>query len=122
VKYDEPACRSERLTSEGRLNLFDITNGELNFVVNAEIRRQDAKRTMLPKRLMVIMVSLVVLVMGSEQVVWQAVVTCLDRPAITDYRSRYLLSCDSLTSTCTDFAFSVFESAFKDFGLPAATL
>ena len=39
---------------------------------------------------------------------------------ITDYRSRYLLACEGLTSTRTDFAFSVFERAFKDFGLPAA--
>ena len=39
---------------------------------------------------------------------------------ITDYRSRYLLTCEGLTSTRTDFAFSVFERAFKDFGLPAA--
>jgi putative transposase len=39
---------------------------------------------------------------------------------ITDYRSRYLLACEGLTSTRSDFAFSVFESAFKEFGLPAA--
>ena len=39
---------------------------------------------------------------------------------ITDYRSRYLLTCEGLTSTRTDFAFSVFERAFKDFGLPNA--
>ena len=39
---------------------------------------------------------------------------------ITDYRSRYLLTCEGLTSTRTDFAFSVFERAFKDFGLPVA--
>ena len=38
---------------------------------------------------------------------------------ITDYRSRYLLTCEGLTSTRTDFAFSVFERAF-DFGLPNA--
>ena len=38
---------------------------------------------------------------------------------ITDYRSRYLLTCEGPTSICTDFAFSVFERAFKDFGLPA---
>jgi len=39
---------------------------------------------------------------------------------ITDYRSRYLLACEGLESTKTDFAFSVFERTFKDFGLPKA--
>lgn len=39
---------------------------------------------------------------------------------VTDYRSRYLLACEGLASTRSDFAFSVFERAFKDFGLPAA--
>ena len=39
---------------------------------------------------------------------------------ITDYRSRYLLACEGLSSTRSEFAFSVFERAFKDFGLPAA--
>jgi len=39
---------------------------------------------------------------------------------ITDYRSRYLLTCEGLTSTHTDFAFAVFERTFKDFGLPVA--
>ena len=39
---------------------------------------------------------------------------------ITDYRSRYLLTCEGLESTRSDFAFSVFERAFKDFGLPKA--
>ena len=39
---------------------------------------------------------------------------------ITDYTSRYLLGCEGLASTCSDFAFSVFERAFKDFGLPKA--
>lgn len=38
---------------------------------------------------------------------------------ITDYRSRYLLAGDGLSSTRSDFAFTVFERAFKDFGLPA---
>ena len=32
---------------------------------------------------------------------------------ITDYRSRYLLTCEGLISTRTDLAFSVFECAFK---------
>jgi transposase InsO family protein len=39
---------------------------------------------------------------------------------ITDYSSRYLLACESLESTKSSFAFSVFERTFKDFGLPAA--
>nr|WP_269583778.1 IS481 family transposase [Roseibium sp. Sym1] len=39
---------------------------------------------------------------------------------ITDYRSRYLLACEGLTCTKSDFAFSVFERVFKEFGLPAA--
>jgi putative transposase len=39
---------------------------------------------------------------------------------ITDYRSRYLLSCEGLASTKSDFAFSVFERTFKDFGVPKA--
>ena len=39
---------------------------------------------------------------------------------ITDYRSRYLLSCEGLESTRFDLALSVFERTFKDFGLPKA--
>ena len=39
---------------------------------------------------------------------------------LTDYRSRYLLACESLASVRSEFAFSVFERAFKDFGLPDA--
>jgi putative transposase len=39
---------------------------------------------------------------------------------ITDYRSRYLLACEGVTSTKSDFAFSVFERVFKEFGLPRA--
>lgn len=39
---------------------------------------------------------------------------------ITDHHSRYLLSCEALSSTQSDFAFSVFERAFRDHGLPAA--
>lgn len=39
---------------------------------------------------------------------------------ISDYRSRYLLACDGLTSTRTDFSFTVFERAFEEFGLPSA--
>jgi putative transposase len=39
---------------------------------------------------------------------------------ITDYRSRYLLACEGVTSTKADFAFSIFERVFKEFGLPCA--
>jgi putative transposase len=39
---------------------------------------------------------------------------------ITDYCSRYLLACEGLSSTRSQFAFSVFQRAFKDFGLPGA--
>jgi len=39
---------------------------------------------------------------------------------ITDYSSRYLLACESLQSTKSPFAFSVFERVFKDVGLPTA--
>jgi hypothetical protein len=39
---------------------------------------------------------------------------------LRDYRSRYLLRCGGLASTKSDFAFAVFERAFKDFGLPNA--
>ena len=37
---------------------------------------------------------------------------------ITDYASRFLITCDALATTKEAFAFSVFERAFKDFGLP----
>lgn len=37
---------------------------------------------------------------------------------ITDFASRYLLCCDALESTREAYAFTVFERAFKDFGLP----
>lgn len=39
---------------------------------------------------------------------------------ITDYRSRYLLACEALDSTKTVTAVTVFENAFKKFGLPYA--
>jgi transposase InsO family protein len=39
---------------------------------------------------------------------------------ITDFRSRYLLACEGLSSTRSEFAFTVFERAFKDYGLPGA--
>jgi putative transposase len=39
---------------------------------------------------------------------------------ITDFASRYLLTCEALTTTQERFAFTVFEQTFKEFGLPAA--
>jgi putative transposase len=39
---------------------------------------------------------------------------------ITDYASRYLIACDALATTKEGYAFTVFERAFKDFGLPQA--
>ena len=39
---------------------------------------------------------------------------------ITDFASRYLISCEGLSSTLAMYAFTVFERAFKDFGLPRA--
>ena len=39
---------------------------------------------------------------------------------ITDFASRYLITCDALSTTKEIYAFSVFERAFKDFGLPTA--
>jgi putative transposase len=39
---------------------------------------------------------------------------------ITDAASRYLLSCEALSSTKGKYAFTVFERLFKDFGLPQA--
>lgn len=39
---------------------------------------------------------------------------------ITDSASRYLLSCEALSSTREQYAFTVFERVFKDFGLPKA--
>jgi len=39
---------------------------------------------------------------------------------ITDFATRYLICCDALTSTHAKPAFTVFERAFKDFGLPKA--
>jgi putative transposase len=39
---------------------------------------------------------------------------------ITDFASRYLIACEALHSTKEAFAFSVFESVFKEFGLPTA--
>src|ERR1700743_2035982 len=39
---------------------------------------------------------------------------------ITDHASRYLLSCEALSTTKEEYAFTVFEGFFKDFGLPKA--
>ena len=39
---------------------------------------------------------------------------------ITDAASRYLLTCEALSTTREAYAFGVFERAFKDFGLPKA--
>ena len=39
---------------------------------------------------------------------------------ITDFATRYLLSCEALANTQASFAFTVFERVFKDFGLPRA--
>jgi putative transposase len=39
---------------------------------------------------------------------------------ISDFASRYLIACEALASTREHTAFSVFERAFKDFGLPGA--
>jgi len=39
---------------------------------------------------------------------------------ITDYRSRYLLACEALSTTKEAYAFTVFERVFKEFGLPRA--
>jgi putative transposase len=39
---------------------------------------------------------------------------------ITDYASRYLISCEALASTREDFAFEIFTQAFKEYGLPKA--
>lgn len=42
------------------------------------------------------------------------------RQGDTDFASRYLLACEALTTTAEKFAVTVFEWAFRDFGLPAA--
>jgi len=38
---------------------------------------------------------------------------------VTDHASRYLLCCEALSSTCEDYAFTVFERLFRERGLPA---
>jgi hypothetical protein len=37
---------------------------------------------------------------------------------ITDFASRYLLTCEALATTQEKFAFTVFDRVFKEFGLP----
>jgi putative transposase len=39
---------------------------------------------------------------------------------VTDFVSRFLLVCEALSTTQEKFAFTVFERAFKEFGLPGA--
>ena len=39
---------------------------------------------------------------------------------ISDFASRYLIACDALSTTKEVYAISVFERAFKEFGLPTA--
>jgi putative transposase len=39
---------------------------------------------------------------------------------ITDFASRYLLTCEALSTTQERFAFTAFDRAFKEFGLPSA--
>ena len=39
---------------------------------------------------------------------------------ITDFASRYLLTCEALSTTQERFAFTAFDRAFRDFGLPRA--
>src|SRR5574342_1066129 len=39
---------------------------------------------------------------------------------ITDFASRYLLTCEPLSTTQEKFAFTAFERTFKEFGLPQA--
>src|SRR5262249_47379710 len=39
---------------------------------------------------------------------------------ITAFASRYLLTCEALTTTQEKYAFTVFERTFKEFGLPPA--
>ena len=39
---------------------------------------------------------------------------------ITDFATRYLIACEAQSTTKERYAFSVFERAFQDYGLPAA--
>src|SRR5205807_5187289 len=38
---------------------------------------------------------------------------------VTDHASRFLLTCEALSSTCEDYAFTVFEKLLRRRGLPA---
>src|SRR5713101_6325794 len=38
---------------------------------------------------------------------------------VTDHASRYRLTCEALSSTCEDYAFTVFERLFQERGLPS---
>jgi len=38
---------------------------------------------------------------------------------VTDHASRFLLTCEALSSTREDYAFTVFERLFQERGLPA---
>lgn len=38
---------------------------------------------------------------------------------VTDFASRYLLTCEALSTTQERFAFTVFERTFREFGVPA---
>src|SRR5204863_86208 len=38
---------------------------------------------------------------------------------VTDHASRFLLTCEALSSTCENYAFTVFERLFQERGLPA---
>jgi putative transposase len=39
---------------------------------------------------------------------------------VTDFASRYLLTCEALSTTQERFAFTAFDRTFREFGLPAA--
>ena len=39
---------------------------------------------------------------------------------ISDFSSRYLMTCEALETTKEEYAFEVFERAFKEYGLPRA--
>ena len=39
---------------------------------------------------------------------------------VTDFASRYLITCDALSTTQETYAFTVFERTFREFGLPMA--
>src|SRR3989449_3359161 len=45
---------------------------------------------------------------------------CYPPLTITDFASRYLLTCEALSTTQETFAFTAFERTFKEFGLPHA--